>query len=475
MSGDEWRPVSRDDQPIENDDQPVKPSTGDPASAQRPWWEEVSSGSVLPPLPTRGDSDELGDRPLHAETTPATHAGDAPRSDVTAPPFAPPTLTGSDAGRPTTVPYVGAGDDAWPRGATPRAPQPLVLPVIAGLLALGVGAIGWGVISESADRRLPWLGVAVALLIGLVMRAFTRRERGPLDTLLFVGAGLTLVGIVLGRYLGFALEEANGDALGLSGPPVFSSEMLDRFRHDLRHGGVDSGDVAWFAVALITGALALVVRDAHASADGHRSRNPIDRYLGQLTPSTRVAADWIVTVVGAVAIVLVVKAAVVNPYRIPSSSMEPTLHCAQPAGDCEARFSDRVLANRFLYHLRDPQRGEIVVFRTPPAAQANCGPGGDVFVKRLIGLPGETIELRLERGVGVVYINGRKLSEPYITGDRRANEEYGPTKIPQRAYFMMGDNRNKSCDSRSWGVVPRENLIGKVFATYWPPNRLRLH
>ena len=75
--------------------------------------------------------------------------------------------------------------------------------------------------------------------------------------------------------------------------------------------------------------------------------------------------DWVVTIIGAVAIVLLVKAYVVNPYRIPSSSMEPTLHCAQPASGCEARFSDRVLANRFIYHLRDPRRGEIVVFDTP--------------------------------------------------------------------------------------------------------------
>ena len=81
------------------------------------------------------------------------------------------------------------------------------------------------------------------------------------------------------------------------------------------------------------------------------------------------------TIVGAIAIVLLVKAYVVNPYRIPSSSMEPTLHCAQPASGCEARFSDRVLANRFIYHLRDPQRGEIVVFETPEAAQIKCGAG----------------------------------------------------------------------------------------------------
>src|SRR3954471_15299470 len=122
----------------------------------------------------------------------------------------------------------------------------------------------------------------------------------------------------------------------------------------------------------------------------------------------RIAIDWAVTIIGAVAIVLLVKAFVVNPYRIPSSSMEPTLHCAQPAIGCEARFSDRVLANRFIYHLRDPRRGEIIVFKTPPEAQVKCGAGG-TFVKRLIGLPGETLELRLRNGDGYVYINGKPL------------------------------------------------------------------
>jgi signal peptidase I len=155
--------------------------------------------------------------------------------------------------------------------------------------------------------------------------------------------------------------------------------------------------------------------------------------------------------------------------------MEETLHCAQPASGCEARYSDRVLANRFLYHLRDPRRGEIVVFETPPAAQVKCGAGG-TFVKRLIGLPGETIEVRLQNGDGYVFVNGRKLKEPYVRKDRRAAvESFGPVVVPRDSYFMMGDNRSQSCDSRVWGSVPRDNLIGKVFATYWPPNRLSLH
>ena len=206
----------------------------------------------------------------------------------------------------------------------------------------------------------------------------------------------------------------------------------------------------------------------------HRhSRNPVDRLTRRLPDPLRVIVDWVVTIVGAVAIVLLVKAYVVNPYRIPSSSMEPTLHCAQPASGCEARFSDRVLANRFIYRLRDPRRGEIAVFETPDAARVKCGAGG-TFVKRIIGLPGETVEVRLQQGEGYVYVNGRKLDEPYVKDGRRAVREFGPTKVAKNGYFMMGDNRSSSCDSRDWGSVPRGNLIGKVFATYWPPNRISL-
>jgi signal peptidase I len=222
---------------------------------------------------------------------------------------------------------------------------------------------------------------------------------------------------------------------------------------------------------------AAAARPAHADDQPPhgQSRNPVDRLTRGLPHPLRVTIDWIVTIAGAIVIVLLVKAYVVNPYRIPSSSMEPTLHCAQPAVGCEARFSDRVLANRFLYHLRDPRRGEIIVFKTPPEAQIKCGAGG-TFVKRLIGLPGDTVEVRLRGGDGYVYINGKPLKEPYIQKSRRAAvQAFGPVKVKPGNYFMMGDNRSQSCDSRMWGTVPRKNLIGKVFATYWPPNRISLH
>jgi signal peptidase I len=195
-------------------------------------------------------------------------------------------------------------------------------------------------------------------------------------------------------------------------------------------------------------------------------RNPVDRLTTGLPHSLRVAIDWVVTLAGAITVVLLLKAFVVNPYRIPSSSMEPTLHCARPGQGCEAGRSDRVLANRMVYHLREPRRGDVVVFETPAEAWQVCGAGG-TFVKRLVGLPGETVS---ERN-GMIYIDDRRLDEPYVQPTRR-DDESGRWEVEPDHYFFMGDNRRNSCDSRRWGAVPRENLIGTVFATYWPPSRI---
>jgi signal peptidase I len=198
-------------------------------------------------------------------------------------------------------------------------------------------------------------------------------------------------------------------------------------------------------------------------------RNPVDRLTEGMPRGWRVTIDWLVTIVGAIAIVLAIKAWVVNPYRIPSSSMEPTLHCARPGNGCMASFSDRVLANRLVYHFRSPHRGDVIVFDTPPEAAVKCGAGG-TYVKRLIGLPGETWEER----DGYVYIDGKRLNEPYVHETRRDTRTLPPQTIPAGHYFFMGDNRAQSCDSRDWGTVPRANIIGEVFAVYWPPQRIRL-
>ncbi|MGH3041936.1 MAG: signal peptidase I [Gaiellaceae bacterium] len=197
-------------------------------------------------------------------------------------------------------------------------------------------------------------------------------------------------------------------------------------------------------------------------------RGPLDRLTRSLPAPWDTVVDWVVTIVIAVAAVLAIKAWVVNPYRIPSSSMEPTLHCAAPEPGCEAGASDRVLANRFIYRFRDPSRGDIVVFKTPADAVERCGAGG-TFVKRLVGLPGDRIALRR----GVLRVNGERVDEPYVNGGPPGSDFTERTLGPDQ-YFMMGDNRAQSCDSREWGPVNRADLIGPVFAVYWPLTRLGL-
>jgi signal peptidase I len=195
---------------------------------------------------------------------------------------------------------------------------------------------------------------------------------------------------------------------------------------------------------------------------------PLDRLTSSLPAPWDTIADWAVTIVIAVAAVLAIKAWVVNPYRIPSSSMEPTLHCAAPEPGCQAESSDRVLANRFIYRFRDPERGDIVVFETPKKAIARCGAGG-TFVKRLVGTPGDRIGMKR----GVLRVNGERVEEPYVNGGPHG-PDFAQRTLGADEYFMMGDNRGQSCDSREWGPVTRDDLIGPVFAVYWPLTRLGL-
>jgi signal peptidase I len=215
-------------------------------------------------------------------------------------------------------------------------------------------------------------------------------------------------------------------------------------------------------------AIAQGAQPRHEPARRRRSWNPVDRMTRNLPRQWRIAIDWAVTIVGAILIVLALKQWIVNPYRIPSSSMEPTLHCARSAGSpgCEAHFSDRVLACRICLDFTSPSRGDIIVFKTPPEAAQKCGAGG-TFVKRLIGLPGEVVT---EKN-GHVFVDGKPLKETYIEKDRR-DSRTGKWRVPNGDYFFMGDNRAQSCDSREWGSVPRGNLIGEVFFVYWPPNRI---
>jgi signal peptidase I len=158
-------------------------------------------------------------------------------------------------------------------------------------------------------------------------------------------------------------------------------------------------------------------------------------------------------------------------YSTRSSSMEPTLHCARPAAGCEAERQDRVLVSRVVYRLRDPHRGDLVAFRAPSAGALACGlAGGGTYVKRLIALPGE----RWQEKDGFLYVDRKKLDEPYVKPDRRDSETTPERTVPKGQYVMLGDNRSSSCDSRRWGTVPRKNLIGPVIASYWPLSRISI-
>lgn len=152
-------------------------------------------------------------------------------------------------------------------------------------------------------------------------------------------------------------------------------------------------------------------------------------------------------------------------YRIPSSSMEPTIHCAKPATGCRGVVADRVRIRRT--GAAGLQRDDIVVFNTPKTAVNACGEGG-LFVKRIIGLPGETVR---EDDKGFIWIRSpnstawAKLNEPYVSAHSRALDTGQGNQtwtVPAGEYFMMGDNRGESCDSRQWGSAPGRNILGPV-------------
>ena len=378
-----------------------------------------------------------------------------------------------------------AGEFFAPPIVSPLPPEPLPAPkvgaaLLAGLAAAVLGGIAWGLLAKWTSYETGILALGIGLLTAFVVYRASGGRRGP--ELQATAVGTALLGILIGKYLSFAfvtqeVERGFGAEIGL-----FSGEMLRLFRDGL-HDIFGRFDLLWVGLGAAVAWIGLQADDSPTAtapaavplagpAEPQRhSRNPVDRLTQGLPHGLRITVDWIVTIAGAIAIVLAIKAWVVNPYRIPSSSMEPTLHCARPANGCEARFSDRVLANRFIYRFKEPERGDVVVFDTPPAARARCGAGG-TFVKRLIGLPGERLELRTVSGLSYVFIDGKKLDEPYIGRNRRDARGPETFNVPKGQYFMMGDNRSQSCDSREWGTVPRKNLIGQVFATYWPPNRI---
>ena len=150
----------------------------------------------------------------------------------------------------------------------------------------------------------------------------------------------------------------------------------------------------------------------------------------------------------------VVRPFIVGAFYVPSESMVPTL-----------LVGERLLANKFIYRFTEPERGDIVVFR---AREAD---GGEVnLVKRVLGLPGDEIAVR----DGVLFLNGVPQREPYLNPDLPDESSFGPVTVPPEHFFVMGDNRADSADSRIFGPVPEKSIVGEAFLRVWPPNRLGL-
>lgn len=197
-------------------------------------------------------------------------------------------------------------------------------------------------------------------------------------------------------------------------------------------------------------------------APGGRHRKADDPADAEARRNARVrsAIEWVAVVVGALVVALVVKTFLFQAFYIPSASMEPTL-----------KKGDRVLVNKLSYDLHDVNRGDVVVFELPPG---EVGPDGiKDLIKRVIGLPGDVIETR----DGHVYINDRRLEEPYlaegtITGDPSAGNNPGIERqtVPEGMVFVMGDNRANSHDSRyqDRGPIPIDSIVGRAFVIVWP-------
>ncbi|MGH2594394.1 MAG: signal peptidase I [Actinomycetota bacterium] len=183
--------------------------------------------------------------------------------------------------------------------------------------------------------------------------------------------------------------------------------------------------------------------------------------------------------IAALIIAIVIKTFLIQAFFIPSSSMVPTL-----------QVGDRILVNRLAYRFGDIERGDIIVFADPTPTPQDRGivgglihwlgegigvvrPADDDFIKRVVALPGETWEIR----DGVTYVDGRRLSEPYVNQADLDTRSFGPETVPDGMLFVMGDNRNHSGDSRfpppgGLGYIPIDRVIGQAFVIIWPPSRV---
>lgn len=172
--------------------------------------------------------------------------------------------------------------------------------------------------------------------------------------------------------------------------------------------------------------------------------------------STRNTIEWIAVLVVAVVLAVMIKAFLVQAFKIPSESMEPTL---MPG--------DRVVVNKLSYRAHEINRGDVVVFRRPERSPG--GPGTpEQLIKRVIGLPGDTITTRDYQ----ILINGQRLVEPYLPPDTPTYDMDNPITVPEGQIWVMGDNRLHSGDSRYFGPIDIDTVIGRAFFKIWPPGRL---
>jgi signal peptidase I len=198
------------------------------------------------------------------------------------------------------------------------------------------------------------------------------------------------------------------------------------------------------------------------------SQPPDQTKEAQHESSSRWLREGIIVVIVAVLVAVVLRAFVVQTFFIPSGSMEPTLG-----------IGDRILVNKLSYDLHGVDQGNIVVFSRPPAE--NCGgPEVNDLVKRVIGLPGNVVSV----SGGYVYIDGKRLNESYLPQSEQGVTTAGPPgtpyslvrpfKVPPNDYFVMGDNRTDSCDSRYWGPISKSLIVGKVELRVWPLSSLHI-
>lgn len=191
-----------------------------------------------------------------------------------------------------------------------------------------------------------------------------------------------------------------------------------------------------------------------APSPGHQPR-AAHRRGGGRRGLGRWLIEWAVILVVALLVAFLVRTFVAQTFYVPSTSMYPTL-----------KAGDRIVVNKLFSTIH---RGDIIVFKRP--ASEDCGgPPVPDLVKRVVGLPGETIAAK----AGQVLITGSPIAEPWLpSGPQTHTTNFGPVTIPTGHYFVMGDNRVNSCDSRMWGTVTHSLIVGKVVLIIWPPSRLR--